>query len=92
MTTAAATTATSAVQTNGSSQGHDKRYCEACKRDITVKGYETHYKTQRHSQRARVTRYLDSGWLQILTKHKMTKMSKFWCDICKTNVRLTHIE
>ena len=40
MTTAATTaaTATSAVQTNGSSQSHDKQYCEACKKEITVKG------------------------------------------------------
>ena len=56
MTTASAAattaaTATSAVQTNGSSQSHNKRYCEACKRDIIVKSYKTHCKTQRDRER-----------------------------------------
>ena len=48
----AAATATSAVQTNGSSQSHDKRYCEAFKREIAVKGYVTHCKRNRERAKA----------------------------------------
>ena len=88
MTTAAvattAATAISAVQTNGSSQSHDKRYWEACKREITVKGYETHCKTQRHRERAKgKKRY--RPWLAANPDKTYNdyKMSQFWCDISK---------
>ena len=96
MTIAAAATtgtATSAVQTNGSSQSHDKRYCEACKREITVKGYENHYKTQLHRERAKGKKR-SRPWLTANPDKTYYdyKMNQFWCDICKKNVRLTHKE
>ena len=97
MTTAAAATnaatATSAAHTNGSSQSHDKRYCEACRREITVKGYENHCKTRRHRERAKGIKR-SRPWLTANPDKTYNdyKISQLWCDICKKNVRLTHKE
>ena len=88
MTTAVAattaTTATSAVRTNGSSQSHDKRYCEACKREITVTGYENHCKTQPFRERAK-DKKRSRPWLAANPDKTYNdyKMSQFWCDISK---------
>ena len=95
MTTAAAArtaaTATSALQTNGSSQSQCKQYCESCKREITVKGYENHCKTQRYRERAkgkkRCRPYLAANPEKTYDDYKI---GTFWCDICEKIVRLNH--
>ena len=86
MTTAAAATtaatATSAVQTKGSSLTHDKRYCEACRREITVKGYENHRKTQRHRERAN-GKNRSRPWLAVNPDKTYNDYKMSQCDICK---------
>ena len=91
----ATTTATAGVPspTNGSSQSHDKQYCVSCKREIAVKGYENHCKTQRHRERAK-DKKRSRPWLAANPDktYDDCKIGTFWCDICEKNVRLNHKE